>query len=111
MEMPKVVKVGAFDFSIEDWHPRTAANKGRYGECEFLNFVIRIDQSHRRCKVADTLIHEILHAIFWVWGIEDGDKEERLVNTLSTAICTVWRDNPDVIAWINENLADAPNPG
>lgn len=110
MEMPKKVKIGVFDFAIEDWHPRTAAHKRAYGECETANLVIRIDQSYDQRKVADSLLHEILHAVFWAWGVEDGDKEERLVNTLSTAICTVWRDNPDVIAWLNENLSDAAHP-
>lgn len=50
------------------------------------------------------MLHEILHAIYWVYGVEDEDKEERLVGMMASALTQVWRDNPQVVTWLNEQL-------
>ena len=51
-------------------------------------------------KVLDTLLHELNHAVYWAYGMEDEDKEERIVGTMATAWAQIFRDNPEFVAWI-----------
>ena len=57
-------------------------------------------------KEATTTIflHELLHAIYWFFGLKEKSKEERVVDNLSTGLAMVYKDNPKLVAWINEGL-------
>jgi hypothetical protein len=57
-------------------------------------------------KAVDTFMHEVLHALYWAYGIRDEDKEERTVGAMSTALMTCYRDNPWLLDWIREALRD-----
>ena len=50
-------------------------------------------------QMADTFIHELLHALCWVLDIRDGVSEESLCTRLSTGMCSVQRDNPEWFDW------------
>lgn len=54
--------------------------------------------------IANTLLHEILHAIWYQYQIKDEDKEERIVHTTANGLCFVMQANPDVFAWIQSQL-------
>lgn len=101
---PSKVKIGLHDYKIEVWPPHEASSAHRYGECNHVLHIIRVDTSHTLVQSGETLLHEIIHAVYAVWNIEDDDKEERTVGGLSLGLATVWRDNPDVFAWIAMNL-------
>ncbi|MGI9486268.1 MAG: hypothetical protein ACR2RF_10405 [Geminicoccaceae bacterium] len=106
-DLPKTVRIGYADYRVQPWPHHEAAAAGRYGECSSYELVIRIDDGlldRSPLKAADTMLHEILHAIYWVYGVEDEDKEERLVGMMASALTQVWRDNPQVVAWLNEQL-------
>lgn len=65
---------------------------------------IRLDGGMNPIKAVDTLLHEINHAIYWAYGINDDDKEERVVGTFATAWTQVFRDNPRLLQYITESL-------
>lgn len=104
---PKSVKVAAFDFKIEPWTAIQAHSSRKYGECSVEEFTIRIQENLDHFKAIDSLMHEIGHAIYWAYSIEDEDKEERVVSTFGTAWTQVFRDNPDVIRFLTEALQEA----
>ena len=54
---------------------------------------------------AETLLHEAVHSIFAVMGIQDKDSHERTVSALSVGLAQVIRDNPKLIAWLVEKLS------
>lgn len=101
---PTVVKIGFIDYSIEDWAPAKAAAAHRYGECDHVALTIRVDRTHDARMAANTLTHEILHAVWTQSNLKDEDEEERVVSTHANGICAAWRDSPDVFAWINAQL-------
>lgn len=103
--LPKKIRVAAFDIQIEDWRPISAAASRRFGEFSCMESLIRIDTSVDKVKVVDTLLHEISHAICWAYGVEDADKEERIVGTFGTAWTQIFRDNPALLDFIKEQLA------
>jgi len=57
-------------------------------------------------RAAETLLHEIMHGVYWAYGIDDKDDEERVVSTMAAGLQQVWRDNPELMAWITEAVAD-----
>lgn len=108
-ELPKKVRVACFDIDIENWHPHNANVRGAFGEFSALENRIRIDCSINDVKIIDTLVHEINHAIYWAYNIEDSDKEERIVATFATAWTQVYRSNPALLTFIAEMLGEKSN--
>ena len=54
--------------------------------------------------MGDTLIHEFLHACFYLMGLKDEDKEEEIVTSYASCILGVIQDprNTEFLEWINE---------
>ncbi len=81
-----------------------ASARDVFGECCTSTGIIRVRTDLDPVKLANTLIHEVLHACFYIGDIEDDDKQERTVTILANQLTQVWRDNPELVAWINSRL-------
>lgn len=94
-KIPSHVRIGAFDISIGTMNPHETMGKLRWGEFSSAEQAVRI-QEHwpSRHKLIDTLMHEIMHGIYWAYGIGDDDKEERIVAAFASALVALYRDNP-----------------
>lgn len=104
-KLPKIVRVAGYDIRIELMSTHMATSMQRYGEFSSIEQTIRLQcEMPSRFKAVDTFLHEVNHAIFWAYGLEDDDKEERIVSTFSTAQMTLFRDNPWLTKWIAEAL-------
>lgn len=68
---------------------------------------ISINVALEGVEVFNTLIHEILHACVYVYGLKeefkDEDHEEKVVNALGNALTEVLTRNPKLVSWINKN--------
>lgn len=104
MQLPEKIKVAGFDIDVESWDPEKADEDRAYGDFSSSKLRIRVDCSVNKYKVLDTIIHEINHAIYWAYGIEDEDKQERLCGAFATAWLQVYRDNSKLIDFINDIL-------
>lgn len=105
--LPSTVRVGPFDFAIKPWAHLDAHGSRRYAECNTLALEIKIDEMlplTHPVKAIDSLLHEIGHAIWWCYGIQREDTEERIVSTTATAMTALFRDNPDLVRWISAGL-------
>lgn len=69
-----------------------------FGLCDFDNQLILLDESQSAESLQDTFLHEVIHAICFVLGL-DVENEESLVHKLATGICTVWNQNPKAWSW------------
>lgn len=103
-ELPDVVKVGYLDYALIAFSVRHAAEAQLYGQCAHQTCEIRIDFSHAPRVNAQTLLHELLHAVATVYNRAPDADEETTVTTLSNGLAGVWRDNPGVFAWIAAGL-------
>jgi hypothetical protein len=75
-----------------------------FGTFEFRKQEIRLrPEFASEALKADTLIHEILHAVWKTQGIK-AKREETIVNALSTGFTQVLKDNPDLRKYLNEAL-------
>jgi hypothetical protein len=101
VKLPAGVKIGAYDYTVLEWDHREARAAGRAGETDRMNKIIRVDMSFDE-RTAETLLHEVIHAAWYEWGLRKGDDEERCVEVLGFALATVARDNPDLFPWISK---------
>lgn len=104
MGLPTKLKAGWLDYDILVWESVRAAQDRRYGETRHLTHEIMIDLSFGGRQAASTLLHEIFHVVFTIWNIRDEDAEEQTVSSMADGLSTIWRDNPEVFAWIAEQL-------
>lgn len=104
----RTIRIAAFDWTLTRFTDVVAMGDERFGYCNKCNLEIAYQQTFAsQAKFIDTLFHEIFHAIYWAYGVEDEDKEERVVGMLATAWTQVHRDNPWLIDLAKECLSDA----
>jgi hypothetical protein len=106
-EMPKSIRIGYRDYAVEHWPTNIATASNRLGECDRMNFVIRVREDMNPQLTAEVLLHEVIHAVWEMGCMGDppsGD-EERCVNILGNQLTQVWRDNPKFIAFMTESLS------
>lgn len=103
--LPATIRVGPFDWKLVRLDATTGADRRIYGECSSMSMEIRLSElSPSTQKAVDTMLHEIGHAIFWAYGLESSDSEERLVSTMGTAWTQVFQDNPWLLLWIAKGV-------
>lgn len=103
--MPASVKVGYRTYRIELWSEQQAQDEDSDGECDHDAGVIRLDPLMDAQKAGNTLLHEIIHAVWYVWSMpEENIAEEFAVDALTNGLATVMRDNPGLFGWMESAL-------
>ena len=98
------IRVGPFDLAIKqlDGEDRDKC-LGMFSETK--QQILMRDNYPSEQQEAETLLHELLHAIWAVFGCKPKDSEERIVSQMSIGMATVISDNPDLIEWLKEKLS------
>ena len=107
MKLPKSVKVGYRTFKIELKSKDFMEDMGKVADCDKEGGIIRLGKHHLKASpqiAAEAILHEILHAIYYNWDLDDSDKEEKIVTQLTFGLCSVIVDNPKMWKWIMENI-------
>lgn len=79
------------------------------GLCHRGDGLIDIQAGQRPFDEADTILHEVFHAIRYCQGREDGgETEEDYVRSLATGLIGVLQDNPEFAAWLCSPHKDPP---
>lgn len=106
IKLPTTIRVGPFDYALLRWTAIEASAAGRWGECSHRECAIRLSVTvPTAIQMADCLIHEVGHAIWFSWNIEEKDETERVVTRMATGWISVYRDNPWLLGWLSECLA------
>src|SRR5271154_3420821 len=93
--LPDSIRVGSLVFKVVKWARYEASSGQNWGEFSSVEQSLRFNTGIPRAdKAADTVIHEVLHAIFYTSNVYDEDKEERIVDMTAKAWVGVYRDNP-----------------
>lgn len=111
MKFPSKVKIGFADYRIDRWAAKESFSRDRRGECCNITNVIRVADGLDDRQAAATLLHEIMHALWWTFKFDnlqaapaEQDREEPYVSALSSGMATVMRDNPNVFEWVHGAL-------
>lgn len=101
MTLPRQVVIGHRTWKIKTIGPRQRPRINGLCEYEKSTLWVRLKGQSPQ-QQANTLLHEIGHAIWHEGNIESDDIEEHVVTVTANLMCQVIRDNPDVIDWIAE---------
>lgn len=103
---PAFVKIGPVDYKLI----LDSSLQENFGECDTALQVIHISVRQTAQAASDTLLHEILHAIWDESGLfmHKRPSEETIVRTVSTWLRMVLRDNPAVARLIVDAQAFEP---
>ena len=103
--MAKEIKIGYRNYKIKNLDSIVSKCNEINGQFLATDGVIALSSEEDSISHANTLIHEIFHAIVYQWGIELDDKEEeKICNTLANGLTTVLVDNPWLLSYIQKNL-------
>lgn len=102
MDLPESIKVGPFNYTVEQYDGYDSLSNGQFGFTDNRKCRIVVDIDHSTLEQAqNTLLHEVLHACWHVAGLNDGDNEERIVNSLANVLQQVISDNAELIEYLN----------
>lgn len=98
------VRVGYKDIDVLGMPADYAKATGHLGEYRSGEGTILVHAGQPPLELADTVIHEVLHAIVDERDLDTvlGDREEPVVRALAHGLTALFRDNPDFTkAWLS----------
>ena len=96
-----VVKVGAVDIDVFS----LPFDGEAFGDFNYLNMHIRVDENLKGTVLVDTVLHELNHAIWAIGNLKsEKEEEERVVAVMASYWTQILRDNPHLVKWIIKNI-------
>lgn len=99
MHLPTNLKIGGFDWTVEK-NAHVSTEGSTFGSTHTNTQKIFLDPGTTDQKNAQTLLHEVIHAVTWQSGLsrrlekfEDRKLEEEIVQSISMGLYQVLRDN------------------
>lgn len=95
MELPDKIKITDYDFNVY----RVERNDEYLGETQADNLTIKVTEGIDDKIQAMVLLHEVLHAVAYCYGIkfDSAEQEEYIVNGFGLAMFHVLRNNPQLL--------------
>lgn len=81
-----------------------------YGECQYLNKEILLREGMQKKQEAQTLLHELLHAIMAEYCIRraidmDNEEEEVIVDLVALGLTQSLASSPQLMKYLSKNLS------
>lgn len=111
MKPPKTVEIGPHTYRVVVDKNAVAHDSVRNGSevlgyCTTAEQRISIQPDQGPSMLRDTVLHEVLHALFDLTGLagtHSDDDEERIIRPFATALLDCLRRNPTLVAYLTEN--------
>lgn len=99
--VPKRVRVGCYWFKVEVGESDDHEAESSFGHMNPISQKIRLRPGMTPQNLANTFIHEVLHAIYFYIGVSEmaEDQEEEFVTKGANGLCTFTQDNPAAMHW------------
>jgi hypothetical protein len=104
-QLPKVIKIGVYEYALVHWDPEEAEQKECLGLCNRFTMEIAVRDDLPDSSFAEVLEHEINHACWHAAALKERAVEETVVNRLTPIQMMARRDNPEIYAWIDRAIA------
>lgn len=103
MPIPRRLKIVGKVYRIEPV-ARDTINGNDYGDCHPPECRIRVASDVDIQQIRDTLLHELLHALWSESALGSGEGlcEESVVRQLATSLLATLRDNPALVRFLTE---------
>lgn len=103
--LPRRIKVGQYTFRLAVTNATEQPDlQDRDGLTDFGTFRMYLDETLQRQRAVNVVQHELLHAINWVYGVDDGATEEHITTQVTNGLVELWMSNPKVVNWFVKNL-------
>ncbi|MFN4975282.1 MAG: hypothetical protein ACK5GV_08565 [Bacteroidota bacterium] len=105
LKVPNKVKIGYSLFNIESRDEAWKERNGAVGMCKVDKSLIEYCKEQSQPEIVNTIIHEILHAVVYMFDIDfdTAKKEECLVTKMANGLHTLILDNPELLKWLVES--------
>ena len=108
MNLKEYIKIGYRNYKFDIWPDSFASTEDAEGEFFSKEGKIGIKGSTiNSAHGANTVLHEVLHAISYQYAISDTlkeHKEEKIVNTFANGLMTVFVDNPWLLDYFKDKV-------
>ena len=99
---PNKIRIGPNDVEVQ----HVSLNGEIFGDYSYINNLIRIEKTLTGGPFVDTILHEMLHAIWRLGQLKDAkETEERTVSVTASYLAQIIRDNPELIAWLQKEMS------
>ena len=102
--IPTRIRIGYRDYKVSCVKSSVMDDQPYLGRIFHLRGEIYIGEHDNKYEFVDSLLHEILHAVYSTQKIEDGDDQERCVGMLANGLTGVFRDNPKLLQFFLDAL-------
>lgn len=105
--MPKKVRIGFQSYEIRIMDKDSGDINLICGSSHALKQVITITDQMVPQQVANTFLHEVIHAIHHVYGLQhrEDPSEEEYTNLTTNGLSAFIQDNPEAMLWIMDSLS------
>ena len=106
MTKPTKVQVLNLEYAIRWVDNAIQVGSEAHGWCDFENQLIVINGDNSAQIVAETWLHEVLHALLVSLDLVDTTNldHEQIVSRTATGLCTIWKQNPTAFKWWTEQM-------
>ncbi len=104
MSLPKSLKVGGAVYEVKLWDPVPTSDIHICGRALHDSRVIEIANNLIGTRMAETLLHEVLHCVETQWHLSDDASPEQRVEVYERGLHAVIVDNPKLFDWIVQEL-------
>lgn len=105
--IPNSVRVGHYDYAIVVMAEIDQASDRIFGDMNATLQRIRLCAGMSTARLANTFMHEVMHAIHNFHDVDDKTSEENTTYRTTNGLCAFWRDNPDVASWWADAVQDS----
>lgn len=92
--MTDIIKIAGIDYTVETFKQSIDINL--MGRLSYDTAQIFVREDLPLDKKKETLLHEVIHAVYMNAGLQPGDDEEKIVTALSSGVYQFLKDNKDV---------------
>ena len=110
IQVPTSIKIGYRDYKLEEWKQTVATANEAQGQFFQKEGIIGYVADEKGVSHANTILHEVLHAIIYQWNIDLEEKEEeKLVNGIANGLTTVFVDNSELMDYLKTKIKEGQN--
>ena len=109
-KLPSKVYVLGHEYIVEQMSEKLHKDREAYGDCCNEKKIIRVYCGTASSVIRDTLLHEILHAVWSLSYLQNNEEEEKIICRISTALIGFFDDprNAKVKNFLMDPVNDRP---
>lgn len=96
MKIPKQIKVCGHVYEIEACDDAWMDDSEKWGQCDRQKLKIKYFSGLPESRMIETVLHEIVHAIYYEYDLETARTEEEFVTRMSAGLYQVFTDAKDI---------------